>query len=145
MRRIPSWSRKAPDASTDPVAHSEPDDAPKDAPQPQPDHPESMEAADADKGLRSFFGRISRRTVLVPLACPAAFLIGFGSVSAVLRLTARSGQPTTKPAPTTAPPAAAPAITTPPTSAPRAAASKPTPPAPEPAPEPAAATAAPHA
>ena len=142
------------DEATDPVAPNDADGAPTDraalredgAPRPLDDaHPESVEAADEEDGRRSFFARIGGRAVVVPLACVAAFLVGFGSVAAVLRLTDEPG-PDAKPAPTTAPPAAsapaaAPGITTPLTSAARAPAaqSEPPPPAPEAAPAPASA------
>jgi hypothetical protein len=72
------------DASTDPVGHRNHDDAPTDAPQPEGAHPESIEAADEQEGCRPFFVRIGGRAVVLPLACVAALLVGFGSVTAVL-------------------------------------------------------------
>jgi hypothetical protein len=131
------------DQATDPAAQREADGAPTNpaalpetngAARPQDDaHRESTEAADEEEGDRSFFSRIGGRAVVIPLACVAAFLVGFGSMMAVLRLGDRPARPDTKTVPTTAPPSL-PAITTPPTSAANAAgASEPTPPAPEPA------------
>jgi hypothetical protein len=78
-------------------------------------------AAD-EETRRSFSQRIARRGVLLPLACVAALLIGFGSATALLRLGDRPAQSDTKPVPTTAgpvvpPSAAAPAVTTAPASA----------------------------
>jgi hypothetical protein len=78
-------------------------------------------AAD-EETRRSFSQRIARRGVVLPLACVAALLIGFGSATALLRLDDRPAQSDTKPVPTTAvpvvpPSAAAPAVTTPPASA----------------------------
>jgi hypothetical protein len=124
-------------APTDRVARREADGAPhglNDAPR------ESIEAANEEEGGRSFFARFGGRRLLLPLACVAAFLVGFGSVTAVMKLTDRPAQSDAKPVPTTAPPSA-PAITTPPTTAARTPAvqSQLPPPAPEPtaAPEPA--------
>jgi hypothetical protein len=97
-------------------------------------------AAD-EETRRSFSQRIARRGVVLPLACVAALLIGFGSATALLRLDDRPAQSDTKPVPTTAvrvvpPSAAAPAVTTPPASAAGGPAveNEPTPPAPLPAP-----------
>jgi hypothetical protein len=93
------------------------------APQRQDDITAEWARPAADEGSRrSFFQRIARRGVVLPLACVAALLIGFGSVAALLRLGDRPAQSDTKPVPTTAAPvvppsAAAPAVTTPPASA----------------------------
>jgi hypothetical protein len=129
------------DAPTDPTALRKSDGALRG----QGDADGESRAPDQEAGRRSFLARLGGRAVLLPLACVAALLIGFASVTAVLRLTDRPAPPDAKPVPTTAPPAApapaaAPAITTPPTSAAkaRAVANEPTPPppAPEPAPAP---------
>jgi len=130
----PAAQREADGALTDPAALRETNGAPRrldDA------HRESIEPATDEEGARSFSSRIGGRAVVVPVACVAAFLVGFGSVTAVMKLTETPGQSDAKPVPTTAPPAA-PAITTPPTTAARTAAvqSEPPPPAPEPAPAP---------
>ncbi len=93
------------------------------APQQQDDITAEWARPAADEGTgRSFSQRIARRGVLLPLACVAALLIGFGSATALLRLDDRPAQSDTKPVPTTAvrvvpPSAAAPAVTTPPPSA----------------------------
>jgi hypothetical protein len=138
--------RKAPlvDEATAPIAPLGSDGAP----QRQDDiTAESTEAGADEESRKSFSQRIGNRAVLLPLACVTALLVGFASVTALLRLGDRPAQSDTKPVPTTAAPvapssAAAPAVTTPPASA----ASGPTvenespPPAPEsapPAPEPA--------
>jgi hypothetical protein len=134
----PDAQREADGPLTDPAALPETDGAPlrrDDA------HREAIEAADEKEGRRSFFARIGGRAVVLPLACVAAFLVGFGSMMAVLRLDDRPGKPHTTAVPTTAPPSLS-AITTPPTSAARATvASEPTPAAPEPVPAPEAAAA----
>ena len=105
---------------------------------------ESVRPAADEGSRRSFSQRIARRGVLLPLACVAALLIGFGSVAALLRIGDEPAQSDTKPAPTTAgpvvpPSTAAPAVTTPPASAAGGPAveNEPTPPAPPPAPAPA--------
>jgi hypothetical protein len=108
------------------------------APQRQDDITAESARPAADEGnRRSFSQRIARRGVLLPLACVAALLIGFGSATALLRLGDRPTQSDTKPVPTTAvpvvpPSAAAPAVTTPPGSAISGPAveNEPTPPAP---------------
>jgi hypothetical protein len=98
-------------------------------------------AAD-EETRRSFSQRIARRGVLLPLACVAALVVGFGSMTALLRLSDGPAQSDTKPVATTAAPvvppsAAAPAVTTPPASAAGGPAveNEPTPPAPPPAAE----------
>src|SRR5215204_2226035 len=118
------------DEPTDPIG---PPDA-GDAPQRHDDiTAESTEPA-ADEEGRSLFARFGGRPVLLPLACVAALLVGFGSVTAVMKLTDRPAQSDAKPVPT-APPSA-PATTTVATTAPRTPAvqSEPLPPAPEPTP-----------
>ena len=108
------------------------------APQRQDDiTAESVRPAADEGSRRSFSQRIVRRGVVLPLACVAALLIGFGSVAALLRLGDRPAQSDTKPVPTTAvpvvpPSAAAPAVTTAPASAASGPAveNEPTPPAP---------------
>jgi hypothetical protein len=101
---------------------------------------ESARPAADEESRRSFSQRIGSRGVLLPLACVAALLIGFGSVAALLSLGDRPAQSDTKPAPTTAgpvvPSAAAPAVTTAPALEARGPAveNEPTPPAPPPAP-----------
>jgi hypothetical protein len=133
--------------ATAPIAPHEPDGSPTDPPAERDSAPdrhgdgpprESIEPAADREGGRSFASRIGTRAVLLPLACVAALLVGFGSVTAVMKLTDRPAQSDTKPVPTTAPPSA-PAITTPPTTAARTAAvqSEPPPPSPEPVPAPA--------
>jgi hypothetical protein len=115
------------------------------APQPRDDVTgESARPAADTEGRRSISRRIGSRGVLLPLACVAALLVGFGSVAALLRLGDRPAQSDTKPVPTTAAPvvppsAAAPAVTTPAPSAASGPAveNEPTPPAPPPAPAPA--------
>jgi hypothetical protein len=133
----PAAQREADGAPTNPAALPETDGAAR----PQDDaHRESIEAAD-EEGDRSFFSRIGGRAVVIPLACVAAFLVGFGSMVAVLRLGDGPARPDTKTVPTTAPPSL-PAVTTAPTTAASAVgASEPTAPAPEPAPAPEAAPA----
>jgi hypothetical protein len=131
----PAAQREADGARTDPAALPETGGAAR--PQDDADW-ETIEAADEQEARRSFFARVGGRVVL-PLACVAAFLVGFGSVMAVLSLDDGPAQPDTKAVPTTAPPSL-PAVTTPPTSAARAA-SEPTPPLPEPVPSPEAAPA----
>jgi hypothetical protein len=92
-------------------------------PQPQDDiTQESTGAAAAAKGGRSFAQRIGSGAVWLPLACVAALLVGFGTMTGVLRLADWPGQSDTKPVPTTAAPVvppspAAPIVTTPPASA----------------------------
>jgi hypothetical protein len=147
------------DDATDPVAKTGGDDAPTD-PAALDEHAGAggqgdgeSPAPDQEAGRRSFFARIGGRGVVVPLACVAAFLVGFAFMTAVLRLTDDPGPPDAKPAPRTAhpgapAPAAAPAIATQPTSAASAPAveSEPPPPsAPEPAPAPQAETPEPSA
>src|SRR5918994_5593655 len=106
------------DEPTDPIALPEADGAP----QRQDDiTAESAEpAADEERG-RSFPHRTGGRAVLL-LAFAAALLVGFGTMTAVLRLADWPAQSDTKPVPTTGapvvpPPSAAPAVTAPPTSA----------------------------
>ncbi len=143
------------DEVTDPVAASATGDA-----QRQDDITQgSTEAAANEQRGRSFSNRIARRPILL-LACLAAPLVGFGIMTAVLKLVDWPTQSDTKPVPTTvapvvAPsfPAPAPVITAPPTSAapsaapepPPSAAPEPPPPsaAPEPPPTPAPPTSAP--
>lgn len=137
----PVGEPEAANASTDPAGHGEAKDAPTHAPQPKGTHTELVEAAGEEEDRRSFFARIGGRRVVIPLACVAAFLVGFGSVTVVLWLTDVQAQPNTKPAPATSPPTSAPAITTPPTSAAQAVAGEATPPPPEPVPAPAPAPA----
>jgi hypothetical protein len=100
---------------------------------------------------RSFFRRIGRRSVLLPIACVSAFAVGFGTVTALLQIGDRPAKSDTEmPVTTTAPSPAAPPSTTAPVAAPpratapRAPAAEvepappaPPPPAPEPEPEPA--------
>jgi hypothetical protein len=115
------------------------------APQRQDDITAESARPAADQGnRRSFSQRIVRRGVLLPLACVAALLIGFGSATALLRLGDRPAKSNTKPVPTTAaavvpPSAGSPAVTTPPASAASGPAvdNEPTPPAPEASPSPA--------
>jgi hypothetical protein len=128
------------DAPTDPIALHESDDTLRG----KGDANGESRAPDQGAGRRSFFARLGGRAILLPLACAAALLVGFVSVTAVLRLTDRPAAPHAKPVPTTAQPVApapnsAPAIRTPPTSAARAqaVASEPTPPPPPPEPAPA--------
>jgi hypothetical protein len=101
---------------------------------------ESTEPAADEESRRSFSHR-GRRATLLSLACVAALLVGFGSVTVLLKLGDRPAQSDTEPAPTTtahvAPqPAAAPAVTTPPAPAPSSPAveneSTPAPPTPAP-------------
>ena len=126
------------DDATDPFAPLGNDTAP----QRQDDITSQSTKPAADQGTRrSFAHRIRSRKVLLALACVAALLVGFGSMTVLLRLIDwPKAQSDTKPVPTTAAPVvppsvAAPAVTTPRTSA----ASGPTvenepPPAPAPAP-----------
>jgi hypothetical protein len=106
------------DEATDPVALSEADEAP----QRQDDTtPEPTGAAAGEEGGRSFPHRIGSRAVWLPLACVAALLVGFASMTVLLRLGDRPTRSDTKPVPTTAAPvapsfAATPAVTTPPAS-----------------------------
>jgi hypothetical protein len=110
---------------------------------------ESAERAADEESCRSFSHR-GRRAVLISLACVAALLVGFESVTVLLKLGDRPAQSDTEPAPTTVPPvapppsAAAPAVTTPSTSAAssQAVQNESPPPAPESAP-PASASAPP--
>jgi hypothetical protein len=99
---------------TDPVAASAADDA-----QRQDDITQgSTEAAANEQRGRSFSNRIARRPILL-LACLAAPLVGFGIMTAVLRLVDWPSQSDTKPVPTTvAPSFPTPTVTVPPTSAP---------------------------
>ena len=100
----------------------------------------STEPAVDEESRRSFSHR-GRRAVLFSLACVAALLVGFGSVTVLLKLRDRPARSDTEPVPTTAAPvappsAAAPAVTTPPAPAPSGPAveneSTPAPPAPAP-------------
>ncbi len=102
---------------------------------------ESTEAAADEEEGRPFFHRIGNRAVWLPLACVAALLIGFGAMTAALRLVDWPAESDTKPAPTTAAPiapppsAAAPTVTAAPASAPSPpAVENEPPPAPESAP-----------
>jgi hypothetical protein len=121
------------------------------APQRRDDIPQESTAAAADEEEdRPFFQRIGSRAVWLPLAFVAALLVGFGSMTVLLRVADWPGQSDTKPAPTTAvpaappPSAAGPAVTTPPAStSPPAVENEPAPPAPEPAPPAAAPAPAP--
>jgi hypothetical protein len=134
----PAVQREADGALTDPATLGETNGAPRRL---DDSHRESIEPAADEEGGRSFSSKIGGRAVLLPLACVAAFLVGFGSVTAVIKLTDRPAQSDAKPVPTTATPSL-PVITTPPTSAARATvASEPTPAAPEPVPAPEAAPA----
>jgi hypothetical protein len=105
------------DEVTDPVAASAADDA-----QRQDDITQgSTEAAANEQRGRSFSNRIARRPILL-LACLAAPLVGFGIMTAVLRLVDWPSQSDTKPVPTTVAPVVAPSfpapvVTAPPTSA----------------------------
>jgi hypothetical protein len=77
------------DEATDPVAPLG-DDTP---PPRQDDITSQSTKPAADEGTRrSFAHRIRSRRVLLPLACVAAFLVGFGSVTALIRLGERSTQ-----------------------------------------------------
>jgi hypothetical protein len=123
------------DAATDPVALPEATTAP----QRQDDiTQESTEATADEQRVRSFSHRIRRRAVWLPLACVAALLVGFGSMTILLRLGDRPAQSDTKPVPTTATPVAPPpsAVTTPraSTTSPPAVENEPPLPAPESAP-----------
>jgi hypothetical protein len=131
------------DEPTDPVAPLGNDTAP----QGQDDITSQSTKPAADEGARrSFAHRIRSRKVLFPLACVAAFLVGFGSVTALIRLGDRSTPSDSKPVPTTAAPVAppstpAPVVTTTPTpTASVPAAENEPPPAPAPAPAPTADT-----
>jgi hypothetical protein len=125
------------DEPTDPVTLPEADGAP----QRQDDiTQESAEAAPDEERDRSFSHRIGSRAVWLPLACLAALLVGFGSMTVLLRLGNRPAQSDTKQVPTTAPvvppSSAAPAVTTSPTAATRGPAIEDEPaPAPAPPPE----------
>jgi hypothetical protein len=106
------------DEATNPIAVPDADGAP----QRQDDITAESARPAADEESRSFSQRIGSRGVLLTLACVAALLVGFGSVTALVRLGDRPAQSDTKPVPTTAgpvvpPSAAAPAVTTAPASA----------------------------
>jgi cytoskeletal protein RodZ len=123
--------------ATDPVVPLGDDTAPQ---RHEDSNSQSTKAAADEERRRSFAHRIRSRKVLVPLACVAAFLVGFGSVTALIRLGDRSTQSDTKPVPTTAAPVAPPSVPAPVvTTTPNPAASMPAaenapPPAPAPAP-----------
>jgi hypothetical protein len=107
------------DEATDPIALPEAAGTPQ---RKEDITAESARPAADDESRRSFSRRIGSRGVLIPLACVAALLVGFGSVAALLRLGDQPAQSDTKPVPTTASPvvppsAASPAVTTPPASA----------------------------
>jgi hypothetical protein len=100
---------------------------------------ESTEAAADEQGRRSFSHRIGSPAVVLPLACVAAFLVGFGSMTALLRLGDRPAQSDTKPVVTTAAPVVPPSSAAPATTSPAAATRGPAienEPAPAPAPPP---------
>jgi hypothetical protein len=103
--------------ATDPVTLPEADEAPR---RQAGTTQEPTEAAADEEGGRSFSHRIRSRAVWLPLACVAALLVGFGSMTVLLRLGDRPAQSHTKPVPTTSgpvpPSAAVPAVTTPPAS-----------------------------
>jgi hypothetical protein len=107
------------DDATDPVAPLGDDTAP----QRQDDITSQSTKPAADEGTRrSFAHRIRSRAVWLPLAFVAALLVGFGSMTVLLRLADWPADSDTKPVPTTAAPvvppsSAAPAVTAPPTSA----------------------------
>jgi hypothetical protein len=108
------------DDATDPVAPLGDDTAPRR----QDDITAQSTKPAADEGTRrSFAHRIRSRAVWLPLACVAALLVGFGSMTVLLRLGDRPAQSDTKRVPTTAAPvapapsAAAPAVTPPPSTA----------------------------
>ena len=125
------------DEPTDPIGPPDADGGP----QRQDDFTaESTEPAADEESRRAFSHRIGRCAILLSLACVAALLVGFGSVTVLLRLGDRPAQSDTQPVPTTAAPvaqpAAAPAVTTPPAPAPSGPAveSDPVPAPPAPAP-----------
>jgi hypothetical protein len=102
---------------------------------------ESTEPAADEERRRSFSYRIGSRKVWLPLALVAALLVGFGSMTVVLRLIDwPKAQSDTKPVPTTAAPVVPPSVATPAVTTPRtSAASGPVvenEPPPEPAPAP---------
>ena len=104
---------------TDPVALPEADQAP---PRQDDITQESTEAAADEDRRRSFSDRIRSRAVWLPLACVVTLLVGFGSMTVLLRLADWPADSDAKPVPTTSPSlvppsSAAPAVTAPPTSA----------------------------
>jgi hypothetical protein len=139
--RVSACDASRVDEATEPVALPEVDGAP----QRQVDiTAESAEPAADEESHHRFSQRIGSRKVLLALACVAAVLVGFGSMTVLLKLGDRPAQSDTKPALTTAAPvvppsSAAPAVTTPPASAASGPAveNEPPPPGPEspPAPE----------
>src|SRR4029453_14710354 len=103
---------------TDPIGPPDAGDAPQ---RPDDITAESTEPAADEESRRSFSHR-GRRAVLISLACVAALLVGFGSVTVLLKLGDRPAQSDTEPAPTAAAPvapepAAGPSPTTTPTHA----------------------------